>query len=284
MDFAATAGKIAHVDVVVGLGLFARGAVTVLRSPRLLLLGAVPALIVSVFYVAALVTLIAWLPDLAAGLTPFADTWSDAARTAARVAAGAAVVAAGAAVAVVTFVAVTLAVGGPFYERLAEIVDDELGAPPATAGSWVGAIARGIRDGLLLIGLSLLAAVPLFLLGLVPVVGAVLAPVAAALVGGRLLMIELSAPALQRRGLGLRARRRLLRTRRGLTWGVGLPTYLLAAIPLVAIIAIPAGAAAATLLARELRGEPTSTGVSFGQELNDSRTAAAPVVATFRPK
>jgi CysZ protein len=108
-----------------------------------------------------------------------------------------------------------------------------------------------------LVGLSLLAAVPLFVLGLVPVVGPVLAPVSAALVGGRLLMIELSAPALQRRGLDFRARRRLLRTRRTLTWGVGVPTYLLAAIPFVAIVAIPAGSAAATLLARELRGEPT---------------------------
>ena len=85
-----------------------------------------------------------------------------------------------------------------------------------------------------------------------------LAPVGAALVGGRLLMIELTAPALQRRGLDFGGRRRLLRSRRLLTWGVGIPTYLLAAIPLVAILAIPAGAAAATLLARELRGEPGS--------------------------
>jgi CysZ protein len=245
-------------EVVRGLRLFARGAVTVLGSPRLLLLGAVPALLVSVLYVAALVTLAAWLPDLAAGLTPFADGWSEGARSAARVAAGAAIVAAAGAVAVVTFVAVTLAVGGPFYEKLAEIVDDELGAPPAPPSSWARAIARGVRDGLILVGLSVLAAVPLFALGLVPVVGPVLAPVAAALVGGRLLMIELTAPALLRRGLAMRDRRRLLRTRKALTWGVGVPTYLLAAIPLVAILAVPAGSAAATLLARELRGEVTT--------------------------
>jgi CysZ protein len=246
------------VDVVLGVRLFLRGAATVLRSPRLLLLGAVPALVVSVLYVAALVVLVAWLPDLAGGITPFADGWSEGARTVARVAAGVAVVAAAGATAVVTFVAVTLAVGGPFYERLAEIVDEEIGPiPPSRATSWVGSVVRGARDGLVLVGLSLLAAVPLFVLGLVPVVGPVLAPVSAALVGGRLLMIELSAPALQRRGLDFRARRRLLRTRRTLTWGVGVPTYLLAAIPFVAIVAIPAGSAAATLLARELRGEPT---------------------------
>ncbi|MEJ2862878.1 EI24 domain-containing protein [Actinomycetospora flava] len=245
-------------DLVLGLRLFVRGAVTVLRTPRPLLLGAIPALIVSVLYLAALGTLIAWLPDIAAALTPFADGWSETLRTGARIAAGAAVVAAGAAVAVVTFVAVTLAVGGPFYEKLAEIVDESVGPVPGVVEpSWVRSVGRGVRDGVLLIGLSVLAAIPLFVLGFVPVVGPVLAPVAAALVGGRLLMIELTAPALQRRGLDFGARRRLLRTRRLATWGVGIPTYLLAAIPFVAVLAIPAASAAATLLARELRGEPT---------------------------
>lgn len=246
------------VDLLLGLRLFVRGAVTVLRTPRLLLLGAIPALIVSVLYLGALVALVTWLPELAAALTPFADGWSEALRTGARIAAGAAVVAAAAGVAVVTFVAVTLAVGGPFYEKLAEIVDEGIGPVPGTAEpSWVRSVARGVRDGLVLVGLSVLATIPLFLLGLVPVVGPVLGPVAAALVGGRLLMIELTAPALQRRGLDFGARRRLLRTRRLATWGVGIPTYLLAAIPFVAIVAIPAASAAATLLARELRGEPT---------------------------
>ncbi|WP_433031435.1 EI24 domain-containing protein [Actinomycetospora sp. CA-053990] len=251
-------------DLLLGVRLFVRGAATVFRSPRLLALGAVPALIVSVLYVGALVALGVWLPDLAAGITPFADGWSETARTPARLAAGVAIVAAAGATAVVTFVAVTLTVGGPFYEKLSETVDEELGAVPTPPGSWAGAVLRGVRDGLLLIGLSVLAAVPLFLVGLIPVVGPVLAPVGAALVGGRLLMIELTAPALQRRGLDFGGRRRLLRSRRLLTWGVGIPTYLLAAIPLVAILAIPAGAAAATLLARELRGEPSTVSAPRG--------------------
>jgi CysZ protein len=175
------------------------------------------------------------------------------------VVAGVAVVAAGTAIAVVTFVAVTLAVGGPFYERLSERVDDGLGGvPAATRTSWAGALLRGARDGLLLVLLSVAAAIPLFVLGLVPVVGTIAAPVAAALVGGRLLAIELTAPAMERRGVRLAARRRLVRSRRALSWGVGVPTYVLAAIPFVAIIAVPVGAAAATLLARELHGERTT--------------------------
>ncbi len=246
-------------DAALGVRLFARGARTVLGSRRLLLLGAVPALVVTVLYLAALVLLATWVPDLATLLTPFADGWSDGARTGVRVVAGAALVAAAAAVGVVTFVAVTLAVGGPFYERLSELVDDDLGGVPTTTGpSWAAALLRGARDGLLLVALSIAAAVPLFVLGLVPVVGTLAAPVAAALVGGRLLVIELTAPAMERRGVRLAARRRLVRSRRALSWGVGVPTYLLAAIPFVAIIAVPVGAAAATLLARELHGEPTA--------------------------
>jgi CysZ protein len=246
-------------DAALGLRLFARGARTVLGSGRLLLLGAVPALVVTVLYVAALVVLLSRLPDLTVLLTPFADPWSPELRDTVRVVAGLAVVAAGTGIAVVTFVAVTLAVGGPFYERLSERVDDGLGGvPPATETSWARALLRGARDGLLLVALSVAAAIPLFVLGLVPVVGTVAAPVAAALVGGRLLVIELTAPAMERRGVRLAARRRLVRSRRALSWGVGVPTYLLAAIPFVAIIAVPVGAAAATLLTRELHGERTT--------------------------
>ena len=245
-------------DLALGLRLFGRGARTVLGSRRLLLLGALPALVVSLVYLAAIGLLITFLPDLAALLTPFADGWGQGARTAVRVVVAVALLAAGAAVAVVTFVAVTLAVGGPFYDALCEQVDDDLGGVPAPAPTpWISSVLRGVRDGLALVALSALTAVPLFLLGLVPALGTVAAPVSAALVGGRLVVVELTGAAFDRRGVRLRERRRLVRSRPALSWGVGVPTYLLAAVPVVAIVAVPVGAAAATLLARELRGEPT---------------------------
>jgi CysZ protein len=245
-------------DLVLGLRLYARGAATVLRSPRLLRLGALPALITVVLYAAAFVLLVRLLPGLLGGLTGFADTWSPGAHEAAEAVVGVALVAALAVVAVLTFVAVTLAIGGPFYERLSEIVDDGVGAvPPGPRSSWGAATVRGVRDGAVLMVLSVLVAVPLFVVGFVPVVGQTVVPVVAALVGGRLLVLELTAPALERRGVGFAARRRLVRSRRVLSTAVGVPTYLLCLLPLVGILAVPVGAAAATLLARELRGEPT---------------------------
>lgn len=241
-------------DLLLGLRLYARGAAMLFRSPRLLRLGVLPALVTALLYTVALVVFVRSLGDLVGGLTSFAAAWSPTAREAAEVVVGAALVAAVGLVAVLTFVAVTLAIGGPFYEKLSEIVDDTVGAVPRGAGrSWFASV----RDGLLLIGLSVLVAVPLFVAGFLPVVGQTVVPVVAALVGGRLLVLELTAPALERRGLGFGSRRRVVRSRRLLGWAVGVPTYLLCLIPLVGIVAVPVGAAAATLLARELQGEPT---------------------------
>lgn len=243
-------------DFVLGARLLVRGAGLLFGSRRLLLLGALPALVTTVLYLGLLAVVAVALPDVAAALTGFAEGWGPQLRAAVTVLAGFAVFVSAGAVAVVTFVAVTLAIGGPFYERLSDIVDERLGAPAGPARSTATAVLRGIRDGAVLIAMSVLIAIPLFVAGFLPVVGQTVVPVLAALVGGRLLVVELTGPALVRRGLTFAERRRLVRSRRALTWGFGVPAYLLCAVPLVAILAVPAAAAGATLLARELQGEP----------------------------
>jgi len=67
-------------DVLLGLRLFGRGARTVLGSRRLLLLGALPALVTSLAYGAGMVLIVVYLDDLAAAAAPFTDGWSPAAR------------------------------------------------------------------------------------------------------------------------------------------------------------------------------------------------------------
>ncbi len=105
---------------------------------------------------------------------------------------------------VIGFSALTLAVGAPLYDKIAELTEDELGGAPDPAPErlTVG-IGRAIRQGLGLFAVSILGTVVLFALGFIPVVGQTLIPVLSACFGGWLLGIELLAPAFDRRGLFL---------------------------------------------------------------------------------
>ena len=101
-----------------------------LRTPRLLGLGLVPALIAGVFYAAAVVTLIAFLPELSHSVTWFADDWATAWRDLMRVLAGVALLGASVTLGVLTFTAITLLIGDPFYERISERVEARYGGVP----------------------------------------------------------------------------------------------------------------------------------------------------------
>ncbi|KWW98948.1 hypothetical protein LI90_578 [Carbonactinospora thermoautotrophica] len=238
-------------EFVAGLRMFARGCGIVLRSPRLLLLGALPALLTTLLLLGGLVALVYWVDELVTWMTPFAADWADGLRLALRVTVGIAVVGAAVALGVVTFTALALLVGGPCYERIAEVVDDGLGGTPDSAeASWLRSFARGTVDSVVLVAISALVAVVLFPAGFIPVVGQTVVPVLGTCVGGWMLALELVGVAFQRRGLRLGDRHRALRRRRALTLGVGVPVYLLCAIPFAALLVMPAAVAAGTLLAR----------------------------------
>jgi CysZ protein len=240
-----------------GAGLLGRGLGLVLRSPRLLLLGLLPALLAGIVYTVALVLLVRFLPDLAAGATWFADDWAGWARGTMRFFGGVAVLGLGLLLAVLTFTAVTLVIGDPFYEKLSELVEDRFGGVPdaVDVGFW-RALRRNIADALKLVGVSVLVAIPLFLLGLVPVVGQTVVPVLAGAAGGWLLALELTGVPFQRRGQRLRHRRTALSGNKPLTLGFGSAVFATFLIPLGAVLLMPAAIAGATLLARRSLGKP----------------------------
>lgn len=126
------------------------------RRPAVMLLGLIPAAIVFIVVLAALVALGLSLPALTDWLTPFADDWDDPWPALVRGAIGAIVFAAAVVLAAVTFTALTLVVGDPFYERIRRAVELELGGevPEQGAGLW-----RSILDSGRLIAIGLLAAV-----------------------------------------------------------------------------------------------------------------------------
>jgi CysZ protein len=216
------------------------------RRPGLILLGLIPAAIVSVLLGAALLSLAAGLVPLTTTLTPFADAWPGFWAVLMRVAVGTAVFGGALLLAAATFTALTLLVGEPFYDRIWRSVEAaEGGGVPARDPGWRAAVA----DALSLIWRGVLAAVLAFAIGLIPVIGGVLGAVAGVLLSGWILADELSARALTARGVDRRTRRRLLKGNRARTLGFGVATQLCFLVPLGAVLVMPVAVVGATRLA-----------------------------------
>jgi CysZ protein len=243
-------------ELLAGVGDLLRGFGVWGTSPGLMLLGALPAVIVGIAFVALLVGLVIAMPAIAAGITPFADGWAPVARETLRAVAQVALFLLSVVLLVLAYTAVTLAVGDPFYERIARRVEEREGdAPPERDEPVLRGVGRAIREGMRLFLAGLALSVALFLVGLVPVAGPVLAAVLGALLGGRLLATELTGYAFEARGRGLTDRRRALAGRRARVTAFGAVTYLLFLVPFAAVVAMPAAVAGATLLAREVLGD-----------------------------
>lgn len=240
-----------------GAGLLGRGLGLVLRNPKLLGLGLIPAVISGFLYATALFFLIDYLPQLSRSVTWFADGWSEWVRDLVQVLGGIGLLGVAVLLGVLTFTAVTLLIGDPFYERISELVEDRFGGVPdeVEVGFWPS-LRRSLIDSLRLIGLSILIGVPLFLFGFVPVVGQTVVPVLGGAVGGWLLAVELTGVPFQRRGQRLRHRRAVLGANRPLALGFGVAVFCCFLIPLGAILLMPAAIAGATLLARLSLGHP----------------------------
>ncbi len=240
-----------------GAGLLGRGLVLCLRSPRLLGLGLVPAFIAGALYAAVLVAAVFFVDDVAARVTWFADDWSTGVRDTVRVVAGAGLIGLAGLLGVLTFTAVTLLIGDPFYEKISELVEDRFGGvPDAVDVVWWRSLRRSLVDSLRLIGLSVLIGVPLFVAGFVPVIGQTVVPVLAATVAGWVLAVELTGVPFQRRGRRLADRRRVLRGHRPMTLGFGVAVFLCFLVPLGAVLLMPAAVAGGTLLSRRALGLP----------------------------
>ncbi|MBG0855563.1 EI24 domain-containing protein [Streptomyces spinoverrucosus] len=245
-------------DLGAGFSYLLKGQRWVARHGKQYGFGLLPGLITLVLYAAALVALALWGEDFVTWATPFADDWSSPWPGLFRGFLTAVLFALALLLSVLTFTAVTLLVGQPFYEALSESVDRDV-SPDGTAPVshlplykelWISA-----RDSLRVLARAAVWGVLLFALGFVPVAGQTVVPVLGVFVTGFFLTEELTSVALQRRGVELRDRLALLRSRRTLIWGFGTPLGLAFLVPFVAVFLMPGAVAGATLLARELRGE-----------------------------
>ncbi|MCD0450527.1 EI24 domain-containing protein [Actinocorallia sp. API 0066] len=245
-----------------GVRYLGRGIGWVARRPAQWAFGLVPALVTLVLFGWLLVWFAFKADDVAAWLTPFADGWSDGPRDAFRIVAGLALFAGVGFVSLLMFTAVTLIIGEPFYEELSLRVERSFGGPvPESDEAFFPGLLRSVKDAVIL-GVAAVGFGLLFLtLGFIPVVGQTVVPVVALFVSGYFLAGELTGIAMDRRGLRRRDRFALLRTARARTLGFGAGTAVLFLIPLGAVVFMPGAVAGATLMARDLCDDDTSTGV-----------------------
>ncbi|MEU6216458.1 EI24 domain-containing protein [Streptomyces sp. NPDC047022] len=248
-------------DLGAGFGHLLGGQRWVARHGKQYGTGLLPGLITLVLYAAALVALAVWGEDAVAWATPFADGWPSPWPGLFRGFLTVVLFALALLLAVLTFTAVTLLVGQPFYESLSEQVDRDV-SPDGTAPRSDLPLHRelwiSVRDSVRILVRAAVWGVLLFAAGFIPVVGQSVVPVIGFFVTGFFLTEELTAIALQRRGVELPERLALLRSRKLLVWGFGTPLGLAFLIPFVAVFLMPGAVAGATLLARELQGEQTN--------------------------
>jgi len=241
-----------------GVGLLGRGLALYGRSPGLVLLGLLPALITFVLLATLFGVLVYFIGDVAKAVTWFANGWATGLRDLVRVLAGIAVLGTVGLVFVVGFTGITLAVGDPFYEKISQKVDDRYGGlPNATNLPWWRELVRGVGESVRLVLFSAAFGLLLFLASFLPAVGQTVVPVLGAFVGGWALALELTGVAFARRGLRLRDRRRLLRRHRWLALGFGVAVFVCFLIPFGAVLLMPAAVAGGTLLTRRVSGQPS---------------------------
>ncbi|MEW1923948.1 EI24 domain-containing protein [Streptomyces sp. NPDC088360] len=239
-----------------GFGYLMKGQRWVAQHGKQFGVGLLPGLITLLLYAAALVALALWGADFVGWATPFADDWSSPWIGLFRGFLTALLFALALLLSVITFTAVTLLVGQPFYESLSEKVDISVDGYAPESGLplwrelWISA-----RDSLRIVLRAAVWGLLLFALGFIPVVGQTVVPVVGLCVTGFFLVEELTAVALQRRGVEARERLALLRARRQLAWGFGTPLAVAFLVPFVAVFLMPGAVAGATLMARELMGE-----------------------------
>lgn len=239
-----------------GLRLLGRGFGMYAKYPRLLLLGLIPAAIAFVILLAAFLVLVVFLGDIGEGIAGwFAGGWSSGARNAVELVIEAAVVIGALWLSVLVYTALTLIIGDPFYERISAAIEHRLGAGDYPDLPWYATLPRNAADSIRVIGTQLLLAIPVLLIGLVPFVGQILAPILGLLIGGWLLSVDLTGIPFNRRGVFLTERRRVLRQHRALALGFGIPVAALALVPFANIVVVPAAIAGGTLLTRCVHGQ-----------------------------
>jgi len=223
------------------------------RRPGTMALGLIPAAIVFAGLIVLIVLLITSIDPVTLFLTGFAEDWDPGWRNLLRAGFGLALVVGLVVLYAFAFTALTLLVGDWFYARIWRVVEADLGEYTARRpepGFW-----RSNLDALRLVVRAILTGILLALIGLIPVVGTVVAVVLGVFLSGRLVALELTTRPLEARGMTRPERRAALKSHSPRVLGFGVAVHLCFFVPGGAILVMPAAVAGATILAKHVLGE-----------------------------
>jgi len=116
-------------DFFTGIGFLFRGLGMYARSPKIMFLGLIPAVIAGALITGAVVAMIVFSGDLADVITPFDRGWSDGLRETVHVVAMVALIGVTVLLAVFLYAALALLIGEPFYEKISYNVELKQGGP-----------------------------------------------------------------------------------------------------------------------------------------------------------
>ncbi|WP_435299115.1 EI24 domain-containing protein [Timonella sp. A28] len=232
-----------------GLQVFFQGLRWLLARPKLYFLGMLPAFLVALILFALFVALLFFVGDLVQLVSPFAEEWHPALRWVTRFLMGVAMLAAALVLSALLFVSLATTVGDPVYQRIWEEVERDIhGSVPAHEAGFF----EGVKDGLWLMLRTLLLAAGSFAIGLIPVVGPILASSLMFVIGVWILTNEATERTLTAHGLSAREQRALLRKHNHMAIGFGVASQFLLAGIFLAVLVMPVHVVGSALLAHRL--------------------------------
>ncbi len=232
-----------------------RGAMYLVRTPRLWLYVLLPAVVAAALLFAVVGSVLALLNAPIAMLGSWLPTW----------AAGVLKLLAGIALTIASLavlISVAAVIAGPFNEMLSESIEERVtgvAGPQFSVIHFVRDLVTGIWHALRRVALYLVVMLLLLVAGIVvPVVGTIIAAVLGALATARFASWDAYDAVWSRRRLRYRDKVAYLRAHRWRTWGLGASVAVVLVIPGLGVIGLAIGAAGATLRSLEVERAATA--------------------------
>ncbi|WP_169514071.1 EI24 domain-containing protein [Jonesia quinghaiensis] len=220
-----------------------------LKRPKLLILGMMPAALVTLILLALLIVLLVNIVPITLFLTPFAQDWATGWMWTVRIVAAIGVLGLALGLSAALFTALALMIGDPIYQKIWEEVERDIhGKVPDQEPGFF----QGIKDGWALAWRSVLFAMGCMIISIIPIVGPAVAGTLNLSAAAWLLTLETASRSLTAHGVPEKDRRGCLRKQTPMTLGFGFTISGVYTIPLGAILFMPAVVVGSTMLAHRI--------------------------------